>query len=194
MSYEAIAIGRKVGDRPLLAQSLNVLGELARNQGDDDLAERCYVEGLALAEEAGDQAHRCVFLANQAYLAMHRGDYDEALRLTRESLDTSWSLGLRMVTAWTLSEMAGPRLGLGQPQLAAVLVGAADHALDTLGVGRQLGDEGEYEAVVRSLRETLGGEAFDLHAADGARLTLSEAVRLALRDHEGASISGAVTH
>ena len=191
MSYEAIAIGREVGDRPLLAQSLNVLGELARNQGDDNLAEKCYLEALALAEESGDRAHRCVLLANQAYLASHRQDHDEALRLAREALSTSWSLGLRMVTAWTLSEIASPLLGLGQAPLAAVLVGAADRALDTLGVGRQLGDQGEYQQVIRSLRETLGDEAYEINAADGARLTLAEAVGLALRpDGEPRPIPG----
>jgi predicted ATPase/DNA-binding SARP family transcriptional activator len=182
MSREAIALGRTVGDRPLLAQSLNVFGELARNQGDDDLAEECYLEGLTLAREAGDRAHESVMLANLAYISTHRGDYAEALGLAQEALRTCWSLGLRMMTAWTLTELAGPHLGLGNHELGARLIGAGDRALATLGVGRQLGDQREHEAVVRALCDAIGDEAYARAEAEGALMTLNEAVPMALRE------------
>ncbi len=187
LSEEAISLGRTVGDRPLIAQSLNVMGELARDHGDDDLALQCYLEGRDLAAAADDRAHESVFLANLAYLAEHRGEYEEARSLARQALRLSWSLGLRMVSAWTVSGIAGPELGLGHPRVASRLVGAGDQALATLGVGRHLGDQQEQERVVEGLRAALGDAAYEVLVAEGARLTLAEAVALALAGEDESS-------
>ncbi|WP_167880572.1 ATP-binding protein [Nocardioides guangzhouensis] len=180
MCSEAIALGRRVGGGPLVAQSLNVLGELARVHGDDDLACTAYTEGRDLALAAGDLAHVSVFLANLAYIADHRGQYEQSLQLGREALLTCWGLGRRMMAAWTVSEIAGPLTGLGRPELAARLVGAGTSALDILGQTRHLGDLGEHERVVAALRASLGEDAYGRFAAEGGRLTLEEAVHLAL--------------
>ena len=111
---EGIALARRAGDRPLIAQALNVKGELARVHGDDDLAREVYEEGKALAEAAGDAAHLILFLANLAHIADHRGDYEDARRLGCDALRLCWSLGRRMMAAWTIAQMAGHfELGLG---------------------------------------------------------------------------------
>jgi predicted ATPase/DNA-binding SARP family transcriptional activator len=181
---ESLVIAREVGERPLIAQSLNIQGELARVQGDDDTAYLAYAEGHDLAVAAHDRAHLSVFLANLSYLADHRGEYDEARRLGCEALRMCWSLGRRMMAAWSVSELAGPELGLGRPERGALLVGAADHALEMLGVTRHPGDRSEHERVVEGLRATLGEAAFARLRAEGAELSLPEAVTLALADPE----------
>lgn len=179
---EGIALARRVGERPLTAQALNVKGELARVHGNDALAGAAYEEGRDLAAAAGDAAHLSMFLGNLGYLAVHRGDHDEALRLGRDALRLSWSLGRRMMTAWLVSELAGPELGLGRPQRGALLVGAADHAFAILGVDRHPGDLPEHDRVLAGLREALGEKRFELHYAEGGRLSLDEAVTVALAD------------
>jgi predicted ATPase/DNA-binding SARP family transcriptional activator len=185
---ESIDLARRVGERPLIAQALNIKGELARVQGDDDTALAVYTEGRDLAGAAHDRAHLSVFLANLSYLADHRQEYDEARRLGCESLRTSWALGRRMMSAWSVSELAGPELGLGRPERGALLVGAADHALEMLGVTRHPGDRPEHERVVAGLRAALGEEAFTRLRAQGAELSLPEAVALALSDAPGTAI------
>jgi predicted ATPase/DNA-binding SARP family transcriptional activator len=180
---EALRLGREVGgDGPLVAQTLNVLGELARVHGDDELARAAYTEGMAIASSAGDRAHLSVFLANLSYLADHAGDYVEARRLGCEALRLCWSLGRRMMAAWTVSELAGPEIGLGHPEKAARLVGAAEHALETLGASRHPGDLSEHDRVMRGLRAALGEDVLDARLAEGARLPLADAVRLALAE------------
>ncbi len=190
---ESLALAREVGDRPLIAQTLNVLGELARTHGDDDLALAAYTEGMDLVMEVHDDAHLSVFLANLAYLADHRGDYEEARRLGLEALRKCWSLGRRMMAAWTVSELAGPCLGLGHPERGAVLVGAADQALAMLGVSRHPGDRAEHERVVRDLKDRLGADEFARLSAEGAQMSLREAVTLALSDTEELSRPPAAT-
>jgi predicted ATPase/DNA-binding SARP family transcriptional activator len=179
---ESIGLAREVGERPLIAQLLNIRGELARVQGDDETAFTAYAEGRDLAVAACDRAHLGVFLANLSYLADHRGDYHEARRLGCESLRMSWALGRRMMSAWSVSELAGPELGLGRPERGAVLVGAADHALEMLGVTRHPGDRPEHQRVVAGLCAALGEEEFARLRAKGAELSLPEAVALALSE------------
>jgi predicted ATPase/DNA-binding SARP family transcriptional activator len=185
MCDDAITLARRVGERPLLAQALNIKGELTRVHGDDVLAGAAYDEGLALATAAGDEAHRSFFLANLGYLAVHRGDHEEARRLGREAVRLCWSLGRRMMAAWLLSELAGPEVGLGRPERGAVFVGAADRALQVLGVSRAPVDVSEHRRVVGELRDRLG-DAFDALYDEGTRLTLDEAITLALSEPDRA--------
>ncbi len=179
---EAIERARRVGSLPLIAQVLNIKGELARVQGDYDAALAAYEEGRELAEASGDQTHLSIFLANLSYMAEHRGEYNEARRLALEALWLSWNLGRRIMATWSLSELAGPELALGRPERAAILVGAADHALKVMGATRHPGDIPEHARVVEGLHSALGPTEFRRLHAEGARLSLQEAVTLALTD------------
>jgi predicted ATPase/DNA-binding SARP family transcriptional activator len=184
MCERSLALARALGELPLIAQTLNVQGELARVHGDDELALAVYTEGLELAERCHDEAHASVFLANLAYLADHRGDYQEARRLGCEALRICWRLGRRMMVAWTVSELAGPELGLGRPERAARLVGAANRALETLGVSLHPADLPERARVIAGLREQLSDQEFRRLTAEGGELALREAVALALSEDE----------
>jgi tetratricopeptide (TPR) repeat protein len=177
---EAIELARRVGELPLIAQALNVKGELARVQGEHDVALIAYEEGRELAEAAGDQTHLCIFLANLGYMARHRGDIALACRLTLQSLRLSWNLGRRLMSTWTLSELAGPELADGRPERGAIFVGAADQALTVMGAARHPGDIPEHDQIVAELEAQLGPERFRRLRKEGARLTLDEAVALAL--------------
>jgi predicted ATPase/DNA-binding SARP family transcriptional activator len=179
---EALALGRSVGGPALIAQVLNIRGELTRVAGEDGLAEAAYEEGLQISRTIGDEIYVSVFLSNLSYLADHRGDYQEALRLIREALRICWSLGRRLMAAWTISDLAGPEHGLGHSERAAVLIGAADDALRVLGSRRHPGDLPEHERVVAGIRAALGDERYERLHAEGARMSLDEALALVLED------------
>jgi predicted ATPase/DNA-binding SARP family transcriptional activator len=180
LNDEALGLARQAGAPGLVAQVLNVRGELSRVAGDDALARAAYEEGLELSEAAGDESYVSVLLANLSYLADHRGEYDEARRLDREALRICWSHGRRLMAAWTVSELAGPEHGLGRSERGAVLIGAADDALRVLGSRRHPGDLPEYHRVVAALRAALGDERYERLYAEGARMSLEDAVALAL--------------
>jgi predicted ATPase len=180
LNDEALGLARQAGAPGLVAQVLNVRGELSRVAGDDALARAAYEEGLELSEAAGDESYVSVLLANLSYLADHRGEYDEARRLDREALRICWSHGRRLMAAWTVSELAGPEHGLGRSERGAALIGAADDALRVLGSRRHPGDLPEYHRVVVALRAALGDERYERLYAEGARMSLEDAVALAL--------------
>ncbi|NYJ08388.1 NB-ARC domain-containing protein [Petropleomorpha daqingensis] len=179
-SDESIALARRVDEAALTAQLLCIKGELTRVHGDDATARSVYEEGRRLAEDVGDGVLLSMLTANLGYLAEHRGDQAEAARLHREGLGLAWAQGRRLVAAWILGETAGPELALGRPEHGARMIGAADRALDDLGVHRAPGDSPEYDRVVAALRAALGDAGYERATADGARLTLDEAVAVAL--------------
>jgi predicted ATPase len=179
---EGIELARAVGEAGLLIQLLNIPAELARSRGDDNLAHELYEEGCAVARAAGDQGALTVYLSNLGYVAEHRRDFAEARRLEREALRLARSMGRRLPTAWVVGQLAGPETELGSPELAARLVGAADHALAGLAAGRDLFDVPEHERVVAALRTALGDDAYERLHAEGTRMSLDEAADLALGD------------
>jgi predicted ATPase/DNA-binding SARP family transcriptional activator len=179
---EALELGRSVGGPALIAQVLNVRGELTRVAGEDGLAQAAYEEGLQISRTIGDEIYVSVFISNLSYLAEHRGDYQEASQLTREALRIFWSLGRRLLAAWTISDLAGPEHGLGHSERGALLLGAADSALRVLGSRRHPGDVPEHERVVTAIRTALGEERYERLHAEGARMSLDEALALALED------------
>ena len=119
-------------------------------------------------------------LANLSYLAGHRGDFIEARELDRAALRLSWDQGRLLIASWFVTQLTGPEFGLGHRERAAQLIGAGDAAQRMLGAGLQLGDVPEHERVVDALRDGLGNAAFDRLHFEGARLSLQEAVDLAL--------------
>jgi tetratricopeptide (TPR) repeat protein len=179
---EALALGRGVGSPALVAQVLNIRGELTRVAGRDEEAREAYEEGLQISGDLGDEMYVSVFLSNLSYLADHRGDYAEALRLTHEALRICWSLGRRLMAAWTISQLAGPEHGLGRSERAAVLIGAADEALRVLGARRHPGDVPEHQRVVDGVRSTLGAGRFEDLRTQGARMSLDETLTYVLAD------------
>jgi predicted ATPase/DNA-binding SARP family transcriptional activator len=195
LADEAVALARQVGEGPLLAQALNISGELSRVHGELEAARAAYEEGREVAARAHDDTHVAMLVSNLGYLAVERGDPAEGRRLKREALSLAWSSGRRMVATWFVSELAAPELALGRPRLAAVLVGAADQALLRLGAARAPGDRPEHERVLRGLRAALGDAGLRRLREEGAALPLEEAVRLALcgpEDGAGAAPCAAV--
>jgi predicted ATPase/DNA-binding SARP family transcriptional activator len=179
---EAITLARKAGEQSLTARALNMKGELARVHGDDDLALAAYEEGRDLAAAEQDDGYLAIFLGNLSFLADHRGDYQEARRLSLEAVRLAWEAGRRMMSGWRLAQLAGAELGLGHPHLSARLIGAADHALSLAAVDRHPCDVPEYERVVAGLQEQLGGAEFTRLRSEGAGMSLDDAVALALSE------------
>ncbi|HEX5086839.1 MAG TPA: hypothetical protein VFV89_03460, partial [Nocardioides sp.] len=179
---EAIELARAAKDDRLIWRTLNMKGELARVHGDDDLALTAYEEARVLAETAHDDAQLAIITGNLSFLAVHRGDFDLARELSAEAVRLGWSHGRRLMAGWTLAQLAGAELGLGNPELSARLIGAADHALVLAGVDRHPCDVPEYDRVVAGLRDELGDGRFTALRANGESLSLDAAVALALND------------
>jgi predicted ATPase len=176
---ESVERARRTGEVKLLGSSLNIRGEIARVQGDDDAARGYYEEALGCIDEVG---HRAILLGNLAFLADHRGDLHEARRLGCEALRLAWSAGRWKTVSTMLWLLGGPELGLGRPERGAMLLGAGDEGLRALGANLHPGDRSEHRRIADALTAALGEQRARHLGEEGARLPLAAAVALALAE------------
>jgi len=78
---EALTIQRAVGDKWAIANALNNLGNVRRDLGEFDAAQRLYAESLALNHALGDRRALAYLLEDIGLLAVSQGEYARALRL-----------------------------------------------------------------------------------------------------------------
>ena len=90
---EALALRRRMDDRPGIASSLTNLGIIAGDHGDYDRALELHESALAISEEVGDELGMSSSLFELGSLALNRGDYQSAGDLLNRSLALSRKSG-----------------------------------------------------------------------------------------------------
>jgi tetratricopeptide (TPR) repeat protein len=86
LAHQALELAKAVDDVLALAQAHNVLGILARHQGDVDLARHHLERSLDLAEILNDPGARVAALNNLALVWAADGDTERALQLAETAL------------------------------------------------------------------------------------------------------------
>ena len=82
---QGLALRREVGDKRLIAGSLNNLGNVAWLQGDYRLARELYTESLVLRRRLGDKSGMSIGLNNLGLVAWYGGDPVASRALHSES-------------------------------------------------------------------------------------------------------------
>jgi predicted ATPase/DNA-binding CsgD family transcriptional regulator len=186
---ESLALFGDLKHQPGMAQALNIMGEIARFNGDDGGAKRAYEACLALSQQTGE-GRRIVFMFdNLAFIAVHEGDIERARVLGYQGLRLACDMNNRLQMAVSLSILAGAMGMLGEPQRAIRLLGASESALERMGAFHQLNDKREVEEMIAAVRARLDGATSQAAWAEGRALTLEQAVAQAL-DERGAAFSG----
>ena len=109
----AVEIGRRTltlseesGDEATLAQTYNLLGILARSQGQTAASARHLEQSLRLAEKMPDPTAKIAGLNNLALICADQNLMERAIELTLEALDLCRSLGDRHREAALLNHLA----------------------------------------------------------------------------------------
>ncbi|MHB9091810.1 MAG: LuxR C-terminal-related transcriptional regulator [Chloroflexota bacterium] len=182
LTEEGLAVFRSLEHKPGVAQALNMVGEIARVQGDDSRARRAYEDCLAVLRETGEARRTCYIYNSLAYLAEHEGDHQRALYLGREVLLIAQARGDRHEMAQVLMSFAGAVGALGQPQRAARLLASGEVALERMGALSQPSDKPEYERTLAALRAQIGEPALQAALHEGRQIPLEQAMADALED------------
>lgn len=185
MARRALETFQRAGNNPGRAFALNVLGELARLQGDDELARSYYEECLALTRETGEAIREAMQYENLGILAYRRGEFEPSRRLILRGLALSRQLGSTYGLASHLATLAGPVAALGRPREAARLLGAANAHLQALGTDQQPADQPDIRRFLESVVQSLGEDEFEAEWQIGQAMTLDEAVDWALEGETG---------
>lgn len=106
LGRHARALAEAAGDEHALAQSDNLLGILARSNGDPVSARRHFEAALALATRLGQPGIRAGALNNLARVVQSDGELDQALALAHEALILSAAHGDRHHEAALHSNLA----------------------------------------------------------------------------------------
>jgi tetratricopeptide (TPR) repeat protein len=112
MSDECLAIGKALGDRKLVAQSLNGLGAIAFWQQNHSTSKALFEEALSIRRKLGDQAEVQKSLLWIGWAAAGRGDFVAAREALEESLGLSrdrgaWQRGEALVNLANVAYLQG---------------------------------------------------------------------------------------
>ena len=178
---ESLALFQAMEHRRGISYSLNALGEVARCRGDYDRAKERYEESLGIGQAIGDKGRIAAAFHNLAYVSQHQGNYRQALLLFHKSLVLAQAPEDRLVIALCLVGMAGQVQEMGFPQRAANLFGAAQRWFDLSSTRFAQADQLEYQHNLKATRAQLDNATFNSAFAEGQRMSLEEALALALK-------------
>lgn len=182
---EGLTIFRRLEYKSGIAQALNILGELRRANGDDEGAQAAYEECLLVAGESGELRREAMMLNNLGCIAMHRHDVQRAKQLFRKALTKRFKLGhdkRGMIT--NIVFLAGALAASGDPERAAQLFGAAEAALEMMGVGLEPGDQPEHDRNLAFVRSQLDASTFEGCWRKGRAMSLDQMVACALESED----------
>jgi predicted ATPase/class 3 adenylate cyclase/DNA-binding CsgD family transcriptional regulator len=117
----------------------------------------------------------------RAYVKITQGELDSAERDAYDGLDLAARLKGDLLIPFALDCLAMVAADEGNHALAARLFGAADAAQNHMGMVRFKVLDADNQARVNALRDALGDNDFDTASAEGAALSLGEAIAYALR-------------
>jgi len=178
----SLALSRELGMFPdIMAMSLANLALVEADLGNDEAIPALVGEALSIADGVGESWPAAVTRATAGFLAWRRGDSLEADRLGHAALSMSHELGYIYWPHGAIDCLELLALNSEDGEQAARLFGSVDAAFQRAGRVREPSRDRSYTSAVEHLRQELGDDAFDRAHAEGAALSLDEAVEYARR-------------
>ena len=178
-----LVVLRELDDKPGIAWGLNVLGELLRTAERYDQALEVYEESMAVCLETGEVYRQAVLTTNLSFIAYNEGEYEKAMQLAQlhmeQILEISWKKPCDMLS---LAVLAGPIGQMGEPEKAAVLLGASEALMEEMGAVFQRPDNKEIEKFKEDVRAKLEEATWKKAWAEGQAMTLEQAITYAIDD------------
>ena len=165
----------------LAAQAMPGLGAALRSLGRLDESKSVLERAVSVARRLGMPRVVADALEQQAYLAAAADDPDTAADLHHEALAERAERGLRTGCADSLDALATLGARTERTAEAVRVLAAGDRAREVMGYPRDPARQRTHDATVAGLKAALGEDAFTEAWAEGARLTLDEAVAYARR-------------
>jgi non-specific serine/threonine protein kinase len=182
----AVSVARQCGALHRQAAALGNLGNCALEGDQQDLVKaRDYFEkAVAIFEQVGDAKAAALGYVNLSSIEIEDGRHDAASSLLRSALDVYTRLADPRLTADAISNFSALAAGRGQPERALILGGASVALAEALGTPP--GPWWKLQLVnywhrMRGLLDPVDAEAA---WEKGRRMTIEDAVTLALSDHD----------
>ena len=160
---KALELAQQIGDKLVQSGALNILAELAAEEGDEATANELYEQSLALRRELGDRRLIANSVLTLGRAELTRGDYDRATPLLQEGLALAKELQrhLERCRSRSSTSAASRCRANGDVDEAAALFGEA------LALAKERGDKRVAAECLQGLAASLGVRG---DAAQAARL------------------------
>jgi tetratricopeptide (TPR) repeat protein len=176
MADDAIELTREVGDAYAYGFFQNVRGEVARVAGDSARAKVAYEEALRVGTQLGCKRFLATVNGNLGLVSASQGDWSDSLPRFKIALQINQGLGERRNIPAALLNAAEAVMYLGDPELAARLMGTAAASLERFPIHYTASDREPIERFRRAIAERLPLERLERLRREGAGLTLEEAI------------------
>jgi hypothetical protein len=177
---EAVALRRRLGDTWGVTVVQSTLGMTRALVGELDEAEPELREALQLQESLGNRAGMALSFYGLAVIARKRGDAASARDLCRKSITEWHTTGNAFQIGIPLQEMALICALEGDATVGAQLLGFVAEHERRLGLTQSPRSRRTYDEAVEAAHRSLPDVVFDAAYRAGFRLSLDEAVELAL--------------
>jgi non-specific serine/threonine protein kinase len=180
---EALVLARVLDDSWAVGACLNNLGVFAGAQGDFARASTLLEESVALHRRRGDRRATALSLLSRGTYEYAQGNLTQAQAIWTESLTLNREFGGRVrdeVAFQGIEGLAEIAATHGHARQAARLLAAAEALRTSVGVPRPLHIQSAYAGAVSAARDALDAGAFTAAQAEGAALSLEQAIALAL--------------
>jgi predicted ATPase/class 3 adenylate cyclase len=157
-----------------------ILGDVARDQGDDRRARELYEGALTRARGRGDKHAIAYVLRGLAYLLRACNDSGQAEALFKESLTQVWELKDQRCACLSIGGLARATVGQGRDARAARLFGMAEGIGQLVGTRVPPAEREAYEQDLATVRGVLSEESFAAAWAEGRAMSIEQAIAYAL--------------
>jgi non-specific serine/threonine protein kinase len=179
---ESVTLARGAGNERIAALAINNLGDVALTVGDYRRAEALFEESLSILRGRADMANVARSLFNLGAVALRLHRHSDALERLRESSILCRQLGDKEDLAWCLEGFAALAAAEGDPERAAILLGAAGRLLENMGAALKPFERQLHEETAALVNAGLSDAALTRAMERGASLATDEAVGYALGD------------
>jgi len=185
LTEQALALYREIGDTWRMGTTRMHLGIIAQELRDFVAARAFFEQSLTIGRELGARPFIGIDLVNLGNVALEQNDYSTARASYAESLQIAQEEGEKHSIGYGLAGLAGVWVGLGDAARAARLAALVGKLFTEMGSNMEPVEQRIYDHTLASARAALDEEAFNDAFEAGQKMTLDEAVALALEEtHE----------
>ena len=184
LHFESLTLFRELRDEEGVANELVNLGDVVRHQGELSIAHSYYQESATISEKLKDQWGLGYALMGTADVALAQSDFSTASLLYRDCLILFQKGANYVGLPFALESVARLALVKNQPKKAVQILGVADTLRKSTNSPLPLPDHSAYEDNLSRLQRQLDPSIFDLTWTEGKKMSLNEALELALKTIE----------
>ena len=179
---ESLDISREIGDRSSTAWVLYNLGAVAHSQKEYETARALLEEGLVHFRELGHKAGIAWVLSFLGKPLTNLQQFNAARAAFREALVVFQQLQSTIGVIFSVEGVVNLSIAQGQLEESAQLIAWATAARESINNPRPVGEQEETDLALANLRTALGEDTFHTAWMEGGRMTMEEAIQLALHD------------